>query len=77
MTYVDASWKSEPDTGRSVSGYVVYLYGAPICWYSKRQDRVATSTEVAELLAISAVVREIEWTRLLMQELGMRECRLR
>ena len=69
--YVDASWKSEPDSGRSVSGYVVKVMGAPVSWYSKKQDRVATSTEVAELLAMSAIVKEIEWMKILLEELGM------
>lgn len=42
--YADASYASDPDNRRSVSGWV-FLYGrAPIAWSSRLQKTVATST---------------------------------
>ena len=49
------------------------LYGSPVSWFSKKQDRVAISTEVAELLAISSTVRELEWLKIFMRELCIKD----
>jgi len=44
--YDDADHGRDIDTRRSVTAYVFYLGGSPMCWKSKRQQCVATSNEV-------------------------------
>ena len=43
VAYSDADWAGDLDTGRSTTGYIVYLWGAPIAWQSRLQPTVATS----------------------------------
>ena len=59
------------DTSRSTTGYVVYLWGAPIAWQSRLQPTVATSTMEAEYMAVYAAIQEIVWIRGVMTELGV------
>ena len=55
VTYVDATWGHEAnETGencKSRSGFIVYLYGGPVYWGSKKQTVVALSSTEAEIYA--------------------------
>ncbi|KAI0994843.1 hypothetical protein K3495_g13339 [Podosphaera aphanis] len=42
--YSDSDFASDTITRRSVSGFVVMLGGGPVCWQSRRQKSVSTST---------------------------------
>ena len=39
--YSDADWAGDLDTSRSTTGYIVYLWGAPVAWQSRLQSTVA------------------------------------
>jgi hypothetical protein len=54
----DSSFADDPETRRSSQGFVVSLFGGPICWQASRQDTVTTSSTEAELLALTKVARE-------------------
>lgn len=69
--YSDADWAGDLDTSRSTTGYIVYLWGAPIAWQSRLQPTVATSTMEAEYMAAYAAIQEIVWIRGVMTELGL------
>ena len=49
------------DTGRSTSGYVFIASGGPICWSSKRQQRISTSTTEAEYKALCHAGQTALW----------------
>ncbi len=69
--YVDASWGSETDDRKSVTGYVMTLAGGPVAWMSKRQSITAQSTAEAEYVAASSATSEVLYLRKLLSELGM------
>jgi ribonuclease HI len=71
--YCDASWANDPDTRKSVTGYVFFLAGGPISWSSKRQPTVALSTAEAEYMALSAAAQEAKWLSMFMGELGFQQ----
>jgi hypothetical protein len=68
--YCDASWASDIDERKSVSGGVVLLYGSVISWFSRRQRVVALSSAEAEYMALGAVVQEVKWYVKLLSELN-------
>jgi Reverse transcriptase (RNA-dependent DNA polymerase) len=68
----DAAFADDVPTRRSSHGYVVFLYGAPVFWTSKRQDTVAHSTTEAELTALSTTVREVIALTRLLGQLGIK-----
>ena len=49
--YSDASWASDRETRRSISGYVFKLGAGAISWKSRLQNCVASSTLEAEYIA--------------------------
>ena len=51
--FSDASWASDFQTLKSVSGCVCYYKGTPVCWKSARQSIRAMSTYEAEWVAAS------------------------
>ena len=61
LFYTDSDWGQNPDTRKSVSGYIWFLAGAPVAWQSKTQRRVALSSCEAEFIACSEAVREARW----------------
>ncbi len=69
--YVDASWGSESDDRKSVTGYVMTLAGGPVAWMSKKQTITAQSTAEAEYVAASSATSEVLYLRKLMSELGI------
>jgi hypothetical protein len=51
-------------------GYVIYLYGAPICFAAKRLKVVALSSAEAEYAAASYTCKEIQFVRKVLSDLG-------
>ena len=67
--YVDADYAADPDSRRSITGYIFMLAGAPISWQSRQQASVALSTMEAEYMAACAATQEAIWLRLLLKDL--------
>lgn len=65
----DASWGSDTETRRSVTGYVYTLSGGAISWKSQKQSIVALSTTESEYIALSSAVQEGVWLQHFMAEL--------
>ncbi len=61
--FVDASHTANKITRRSHTGYIVFLYCAPILWYRKRQHTVEVSTFSAEFIALKVCLEAIEHLR--------------
>ena len=69
VAYAYADWASNINDRKSVSGYIVKVYGCTVSWSSKKQATVATSSSEAEYIALSSVVSEIIWIIGIMQDL--------
>jgi hypothetical protein len=44
VSYSGSDWAGNPETRISVTGFIIYLLGAPICWRSKGQKGVTLSS---------------------------------
>ena len=69
--YCDSDWAGDSETRISVTGLIIYLQGAPVCWRSKAQKCVTLSRSEAECVAISNAVKEIKFLYFLLQNLGI------
>lgn len=68
--YADLDHACDPDTRRSVTGFVVLLNGGAVSWQSVRQQVTALSSAEAEYYAASTAGADITYIRRLMEELG-------
>ncbi|KAI0993402.1 hypothetical protein K3495_g14782, partial [Podosphaera aphanis] len=69
VIYSDSDYASDVSTRRSVSGYSLMLGGGPVCWQSKRQKSVATSTTEAEYIALFEASKQAIWVSRFLREL--------
>jgi len=68
--YSDSDHARCIDTRRSVTGFVFFLAGGPICWQSRQQHTVALSSMEAEYMAACATVQEALWLVAILECLG-------
>ena len=57
----DSDFASDKEKRKTVFGYIIYFYGIPISWRSKRMNCVVLSTTEAEYMALSKVVKELKF----------------
>lgn len=69
LGYCDADYANNIDDRRSITGFLFKIAEAAICWLSKRQHSIATSTVEAEYQSAAATAREAMSLRSTMREL--------
>ncbi|WJZ93913.1 hypothetical protein VitviT2T_012812 [Vitis vinifera] len=67
--YADAGYLSNPQKGRSQTGYVFNCNGTAISWRSVKQTMVVTSSNHSEILTIHETSRECIWLRSMIQHI--------
>lgn len=65
----DADFANDLEDRRSVSGYVITLFGAPIAWGSTKQSVIAQSSTAAEFIAANDGLLQAEWMKLTIDEI--------
>ena len=48
VCFTDSDYAGDPESRRSVSGYIIHVHGVPVCWKSKAQRSVIFSSTEAE-----------------------------
>lgn len=61
VMYSDSDFASDVTTRRSVSGYILMIGGGPVCWQSRRQKSISTSTAEAEYVALFEASKQAIW----------------
>jgi hypothetical protein len=69
--FLDASHASDMVTGRSTTGYILFVGMTPVKWYSKRQNTVESSSYGAELVAMRITVEAILELRYMLRMMGI------
>ncbi|SGZ32075.1 BQ5605_C043g12065 [Microbotryum silenes-dioicae] len=68
--FVDANHGADPETCRSVTGFVFLCAGGAVLWMSKRQALVTISSTEAKYVVMSFAAREGIWLCRLLAKLG-------
>jgi hypothetical protein len=63
LGYADAGYLSDPHRARSQTGFIFMMAKAALAWKSTKQTLVATSTNLAELIALYEATKECVWIR--------------
>jgi hypothetical protein len=71
--YTDADWAGQKSDRKSTSGGVAMLYGGPVCWLSKVQRSVATSSTESEYIAQSTNAKTTQWLAQILRDIGCLE----
>ncbi len=61
--WVDSDFGSDPDTRKSMTGYLMSLNGGALSWRSSRQGGVTLSSSEAEFVAASQAGQEVVYLR--------------
>ena len=68
--FSDANWGHNPDNGKSMSSYIVFLANAPVSFKLGLQGLTAQSIMEAELVAATLAMKEAVFCSNMMKELG-------
>jgi len=68
--YSDSDYTGDSKTRRSTSGYIITMGTTPICWSSKLQHCVSTSTAEAEYYSLSECAKQCMWYKSMLNELN-------
>jgi hypothetical protein len=68
--FVDAVYAGDLDHRYSTSGFALLVFGRAVAWGSKKQHSVATSIVEAEFKAASLAIKEANWLRGFLEEIG-------
>ncbi len=68
--WVDSDFGSDPDTRKSMTGYLMSLNEGAISWRSSRQGGVTLSSSEAEFVAASQAGQEVVYLRVLLRGFG-------
>jgi hypothetical protein len=71
VSYSDSDWAGNSETRISVTGFIIDLLGAPICWRSKGQKGVTLSSSESEYVAMLEAVKEIRFIYFLSKGMGV------
>lgn len=66
--YVDADWGGDTHDRKSVSGYIIKVFGNTVQWVTRKQNCVALSTTEAELIALCSAVQDCIWLKRLLKD---------
>ena len=69
--FCDAAHATCHTTRRSTTGIIIFINGAPISWYSKRQNTIETSTFGSEFVALRIAVEMNEGLRYKLRMMGI------
>ena len=72
ICYCDSNYSGDPDSRKSVSGYILYIKGVPICWRSKAQKTITLSSAEAEQIVLSEATKEIMFVLQLFQDMTIK-----
>ncbi|KAM1579597.1 hypothetical protein ACFXTI_041509 [Malus domestica] len=67
--FSDSDWAADPNTKRSITGFVVFMGQNMISWQSKKQSSVSKSSTEAEYKALAHCAADIAWVKLLLNDL--------
>jgi Reverse transcriptase (RNA-dependent DNA polymerase)/Integrase core domain/gag-polypeptide of LTR copia-type len=68
QAFSDANWAEDQTDRKSTSGSLCQVFGAPVSWFSKKQDVVAISTTESEYYALTETIREVIWLKELLTD---------
>jgi hypothetical protein len=71
VIYTDSDYGGDKESRISVTGYIVYLLGVPICWKSKSQKSVTLSSSEAEFVSLSEGAKEIKFIAQVLITMGI------
>jgi len=69
IAYTDSDFAGDIKDRKSTSGNIILMGKNPICWNSKKQTIVATSTAEAEYVSASLCIKKLLWIKNILFEL--------
>ena len=71
VAFSDSDYAADPETRRSITGFILYFCGVPISWKSKSQKSVTLSSSEAEYVALSETAKEIKFVYQVLMSMGI------
>lgn len=67
----DADWAGDLETRQSTMGSLIFFYGSPITWTTKRLRSITRSAHESEYIGLSLVCARFEWLKQLLEQMGL------
>lgn len=71
ICYVDSDWGGDLSDRKSVTGFLIKIFGNTITWITRKQNCVALSSSEAELIALCTAVCDCLFFKRLLFDMGL------
>jgi hypothetical protein len=68
--FVDSDHAGDKVTRRSCTGYIIYMNGAPVDWFPKKQNTIESSSFGSEFVALKTVMEKLRGLRYKLRMMG-------
>ena len=72
ICYVDSDWAQDVQDRKSISGYLMKVFGNTVSWVTRKQNCVALSSTEAELVAMCAAIQDGLWIKRLLKDMHVK-----
>jgi hypothetical protein len=72
VAYSDSDWAGDTSDRKSITGIVIFVFGCPVFWISRKQRSIVRNSCFAECLALADCIDEVRYIKELINDMNIK-----